>query len=525
MEELQLLTTERGGWPHTLLRQSTLALVQELVAAGVQTANGILTGSSFENLKSQVREQILKDPGLGTMAARGPLLVQMPRSSDEFAPASFKHKAWISALPGLRTEYLQGWKTEFGNPAYGDASAPAFVGAIPAREAAGLLVAHMLDLGFSSSYLSRWFNYLAVHDTSSYTLSGIIDKLEDRSKNARGRAQILLILARPPQDYIRSLHGWMDGGAVTRWLADNNLHGPRSIHGGLLYESQQWDLDGALLNVARAAHRLKQRTNLKTGRAPEFYSTAWIVGVKDPRRLPPISQLGRTTMPGYELGDLRVEASGSDDRLEVAVELLVSALSEPGPSAAGTLWASLEALLAAPGDPDRIQVAQRAGDIALVALIRASIQISLGMLFSRCPEDGLSRRLLGLDLQDRLLEFEAALRRDEHGTLAHSRTRLVLAHTRILFDADALRSKRQELQQTLLHLYRQRNLVLHGGVTDAPLLGGVLRASTPIVIAVINRYARATQDGAIDPHVFAFQMFTRLEGYLNEPSAIVKNIW
>jgi hypothetical protein len=524
-DELLRIMSDRAGWPSTLLRQSTIGLMEELALAGAQAANGVLSPSSFEDLKSQARDQLLIDPGLGPMKARGPLLAQIPRESKEFVPSSYKHKAWVSAIPSMQTAYLRNWRLEFSDDRYKDAAGPAFRDAMPAVDSAGFLASHLLHLGISGSYLSGRINYRSEHDPNIYDLTGILEDVEDVVQNGFGSIEVLVALARPPQDQVRSLQGWLDVRSAREWLEANGLPGPRSMHGAIIYEPQAWDIDGALLSVAKAVHRLQQRAILKTGRAPEFLGSAWLAGVKEPKRLPAISQLGRALAPGYELGEPQLEAPRSDDRLEVSVELLLTALSGSGPSTAGTLWASLEAMLAAPGDPDRIQVTDRAGDIALVTLIRSSIQMSLGQLFSRCPQDVLAQRLSGLGVGERLTQFEAALRRGEHERLQHRNTRVALSHTRRLFETDVLKRTREEIRQTLRGLYRQRNLVLHGGITDAPLLEGILRSSTPLVAGVINRYARASHGVPVDPHIFAYQMLVRLEGYLNDPRLIVQSLW
>jgi hypothetical protein len=525
VDELISFMSDRFGWPSTLLRQGTIGLMEELAEAGVQTANGVLSAASFDDLKSQARAQFLEDPGLGSMQARGPLLAQIPRDAKEFTPSSFKYKSWIFAIPGLMASYIHSWRTEFEKPAYSDASGPTFTNAFTASDAASFLASHLFHVGLSGSYLSRWLDYRVRHDPASYNLDELMGQIEDLVQNGRGEFQILVALARPAQNEIRSLPGWMDAKSARRWILDNRLKAPRTIHGGVVYKYEQWDLDKALLSAAKAINRLRQRMILKTGGAPVFIGTVWIAGVKSPQRLPEISQLGRMLTPGYELGDPQVDAAASDNRLEVAVELLVAGLSEVGPSAAGTLWASLEALLAAPGDPDRIQVAHRAGDIALVALVRASMQRSLGLLFSRSAEENLTKRLVVHNAQDRLMEFEKALRRNDHETLAHDYTRLALSRTKRLLDADALGRNREELRQTLRGLYRQRNLVLHGGITDSPLLESILRSSAPLVTAIINRYARASSDQVVDPHIFAYEMLVRIEGYLADPRAAVEAFW
>ena len=459
------------------------------------------------------------------MQVRGPLLSQVPRDPREFLPSSFKYKAWVSTIPGFNDEYIKNWRVEFRKQAYSDASAPAFSHGLSSYDSACLLCSHLLHLGISNSYLSRWLNYRVQHDPSHYDLDGLVDQIEMLIENGRGPAEILVALARPPQEEVKSLQGWLSAAATRDWLASHGMQSPKTLHGGILYESEQWDLDGALLSIAKAIHRLRQRAILKTGKAPVFHGSAWIAGVRNPRRLPATSQLGKALTPGYELGDPQLETHTSEDRLEVAIELLLAALSESGSSTVGTLWAALEALLAAPGDPDRTQVAHRAGDIALVALIRASIQISMGTLFSRCPDENLTQNLGALERRDRLIQFEKALRRDEHETLSHRSTRLMLSHTKGLFDPDSLRMKREELQRALRALYRQRNLVLHGGITDGPLLEDVIRSATPLVAAVVNRYARAIYDGVVDPHLFAYDMFVRIERYLGDPSSVADTFW
>jgi hypothetical protein len=526
VDELRyLLSGHLGGWPSTLFRQSTIGLMKELAAAGTHSANGLLTPASFDDLKRQTREQILHDVGLGPMTARGPLLAQIPREAAEFVPSSFKFKAWMSLLPGLEQDYLANWRQEFQASGYADTAGPTFVGVVAPADSACFIATHLLHIGISSGYLSRWLDYRAQYDAAPYDLDTIVGELEDRVSHGRGTVAVVVGLSRPPQGEIRSTPGWMNTTATRQWLAQYHHNAPMTLHGGILYESEQWDIDGALLDVARAIHRLRQRAILKSGKAPQFYETVWIAGVNNQRRLPETSQLGRALAPGYELADALLESPTSDDRLEVSIELLTSGLSESGPSAAGILWAALEALLAAPGDPDRIQVSSRAGDVALVALVRSSFQISLGVLFSRCQHEALAQYLQTLDRHDRLAELEIALRRDEHLNLHHRSARVVLSHTRHLLEVERFESQRQELQQTLRGLYRHRNLVLHGGITDGPLLSDILRASIPLVAAVVNRFARATYENAIDPHVFAFEMFSRVESYLVDPRTAVSSFW
>ena len=69
--------------------------------------------------------------------------------------------------------------------------------------------------------------------------------------------------------------------------------------------------------------------------------------------------------------------------------------------------------------------------------------------------------------------------------------------------------------------FDQRNLVLHGGVTDGLLVEGYLRCSFPLVAAIVNRYARVTEGTAMDPQVVAFQAYASIESHKLRASSIL----
>ena len=87
------LLSDRPGWPSTLLRQSTIGMMEEVGIAGAQVANGILTPASFAELAEVARTQTIVDHGLGTMRTRGPLLAQITNDPAQFRPTSYKAKA------------------------------------------------------------------------------------------------------------------------------------------------------------------------------------------------------------------------------------------------------------------------------------------------------------------------------------------------------------------------------------------------------------------------------------------------
>jgi hypothetical protein len=245
----------------------------------------------------------------------------------------------------------------------------------------------------------------------------------------------------------------------------------------------------------------------KTGRTPNFHDKVWIKGVAQPRRLPVREGLGKS-LPAYEFSNPSLETPESENRLEVAIEFLHGAVDSIGASAAGMSWTALESLFASPGDEQRgVQVANRASDVALVAYVRSQIQDCLGALRGHARKDPISVELTGLEGLERIRRVESLLTTGDYERVSNASVRLDLAHAAELLTVDGLTCKRADIRAFVLDLYRQRNVTLHGGITDSPLLSATLRDAVPIVSAVVNRYAsrNRSSDRTTDSLVFAFE--------------------
>src|SRR5689334_23195185 len=96
--EVARYLSKRLGWTSTLMVYSTPGLIGELLLAGREAATKVLSSASFDEIKQQVYEQVLLDPGLGDMRVRGPLRQQLPRDASEFSADAHKHKGIRSIL-------------------------------------------------------------------------------------------------------------------------------------------------------------------------------------------------------------------------------------------------------------------------------------------------------------------------------------------------------------------------------------------------------------------------------------------
>jgi hypothetical protein len=507
----------RFGWTTTLFQHSTPDLLQELLVAGSQVANGVLSSSSFAELNIQVKRQFFRDPGLGDMTTRTVLGAALPNNSDEFSDTSHKYRAMNSAMSDIRKAYLRNWKAELSNPGYSLATFPGSL--IPPSETGAYLTAFLLGLGMNSEHLVKWLDYRLSFTKSPITLVQLLDQLIDMCNNSYGPLDVMMVADKTAAPSARPSDGWLTAKQVREWLTSNGFTPPRTIHGGILYTSDQWDIYGALQAVGGTVRRLNRRSNLKSGKSLSFYPTAWIKGVRNPQKVPDNTPI-YTLLPGYQLETPSLSSPPSSNRLEVAVEFVEAAAAVEGPSAAGMLWASLETLLAAPRDTTRMDVVRRGADVGLIAFIRSEISNSLGVILGRCKDEPLGIALASTPWDDRLSRLELALKTAEYESLKRAGPRIHLRHVARLLDQSYLKGLRTTFQQILAGLYRQRNLVLHGGITDGPLIDSYLRCGYPLASAIVNRYARASETAYVDPQVFAFRASASIEEHLLRGSSV-----
>ncbi len=202
---------------------------------------------------------------------------------------------------------------------------------------------------------------------------------------------------------------------------------------------------------------------------------------------------------------------------------LQGAGSEGRSSAPGRLWAALESLLVAPGDTGKLPAAERAADIAVLALVRQNHLTALGAV--RKPSRGdaaFAASLSALPREQHLPAVCAYLAGGVFSGVTSPEVRNHLQHTATLRLPDELGRVHRDVLSTLKGLYRQRNLVLHGGVTDAPLRDELLRASGPLVASVLHRCSRGGPGGARGPQLLAFDDGVRLERYLEAPTDVAE---
>ncbi|GAA1955186.1 hypothetical protein GCM10009798_13020 [Nocardioides panacihumi] len=511
--EMSRCTSSRQGWSSTLLTQSSVRLIEELLVAGAAVSNSVLGGASFDDLKGQVRERLLIDPGFGNQPKRGALANSLPKKAEEFAPRTHRHVGVRQLVPQLRADYLPNWAASVTDP-------QAMINTDPSS-AATLLTAFLLGEGVHPAYLSRWLDYRRKHEPRTMTLGDLIHDLIDLIGHGEGTAEALVMLAQTVKPEVRSGPGWITRRQVNEWLDENGLGGnglvPRTMHGGIILRGSGRDIDGILESASEAVHRVTHAALLKTGVMPKFHRLVWIKGLKAPRTLPSRTRLEHL-LPNYDIPEPIMGRSASDDRLEVAVESIQASVLAGGAAAAGMLWATVEGLFGSAGDQSKLVSGERAADVATIAWIRFALTNTMGALIGKQGDPIFSSSLAGLSREASMLALVAFLQGSDFSGIQSTRVVSQARHTADFLRPQEVRRLRAEILTTFKGLYRQRNLILHGGVTDAPLLAGILRSSTPLVTAAVNRFAANRAGAQGDPMAFAFAESLRLDTHLADPT-------
>jgi hypothetical protein len=184
----------------------------------------------------------------------------------------------------------------------------------------------------------------------------------------------------------------------------------------------------------------------------------------------------------------------ASDSIDQALELLSNLNTAPAPVAAG--WSAVESLLSGPGDDDKVITAERLANLVACSWPRAELTTIAWARIKQTdePQHPLVRELMGFETnRERAERVLSAIVNDEPMGLSSPAERLALARMKKLVTAPRreLLAVREQAGDALRRLYRQRNLVVHGGMTAGFGLVSALRTAAPLVGAGLDRVTHA----------------------------------
>ena len=469
--------------------------LREVSEAADAVSAGVLHQEALRFLAKGAQKMVGTDPGAGTPEQKRTLQTSL---KSDLRLHGLDYEVVMRQASRIRRSYLARW-------------AGALRGPTPPRaeRAARAIASHLLDMGYSSDFLHRWWKYRLHHEPGHRSFADIVDDAEGLAQASERGFEVMVPIARAiPLRQGQPPPAWRSARDVSAWLRRNgsDTSGIRQ-DGGLLLQVEALDLGAAVARVAELLDQLAARIAVGTKRGLALLGHVWVEGV---RRGFPLDRAGRGVWAEAlerenQLYDLRSTTgtramparenqpydARSTARIRAAIELLAHLQSSsPGAAVAGG-WAAIEALLSEPGT-ERVQAADRLAMLVACSHPRAELT-ALSYAVSR-GDGELAGRLKDLDDNRRRCDMVAhaisegaihdRLSAADHAALV--RTQEMLSEPRRI-----LLLVKEHAASAFRRLYRQRNLVLHGARMDAVALRASLRTAAPLVGAGIDRIVHA----------------------------------
>jgi hypothetical protein len=472
------------SWHRGLWNAGLCLMLKEVLEASEAVRVGVLHETSLGGLANSAQALAGTDPGAGTVPERQTVQGAL-RAKPRFAGLDYHTIAQHEE--SCRRTYFNRWSLALRSPQHPGA-----------ERTARLIAAHLLDLGYSSDYLHRWWKYHLHHEPAVRALADIVEEAQGLALAQPREFQVLVPVAKA----VRWMTGpppleWRTPQQISEWLRHNRFDVANVRQdGGFLFAVQALDSDAAVVRISEVLDQLKARLAVGTRRALVVVGQVWIRGEAAPQPLD-------RTRRGVWVEALDRENQLFDMRptggIHAAIELLSHLqASSPGAAVAGG-WAAIEALLSEPND--RAGAAERLAMLVACSYPRAELT-SLSYVFER-RDPGLALTLRPVQenrqrcsiVADALVAGTAQL-----AQLQRSDRAAAVRMSELERDSHRVLSDVQEHVATAFRrLYRQRNLVLHWGKTDGVALRASLRTTAPLVGAGIDRIIHAHYVDALSP--------------------------
>jgi hypothetical protein len=326
-------------------------------------------------------------------------------------------------------------------------------------------------------------------DRGARSLSDLISAAEKLVKRPLKTYKILVGFHNVPKSRHGFPENWLSADAASRWLRNNqvDVSGARQ-NGALLFQVVAPDELAALQLAVDHVEHLISRVTLGTDSELRPTRQAWVQGVD---RTLPFKPEHRHVEVHALHREGQLYSAQTNSIVDAAMELMGSLNSSPASSAVGAGWAAIEALLSGPGDQDPA-AADRMADLVACSFVRAE----LTYLSYRIEAQGgeLSSTLASAESnRDRAAIVYTGIGGMDDSHFADDSDGAALGRMRAIH-ADPfarLGDVQVHAAASFRRLYRNRNLVLHGGKTDAVGLSACLRTAGPLAGAGMDRIAHA----------------------------------
>ncbi|TNC28022.1 integrase [Amycolatopsis alkalitolerans] len=437
----------------------------------------------------ELERQLGPDRGLGDSKLRREI-TSLLRS--KLPTDGRERRRLIQLLPSVKHGYLRRWATSV------DSANP------PSPERlARTLTTYLLDCGHSSGYLNRWAAQL--RKASAATLGDLLEGACGLAEQVDQEFEVLIPFVSVPdhEDLASHLPEWLSPPQAARWFAEHGFAQPPRHNGAFIYRFTRKDPVAAARAAGGIVRRLEARRVYARGPAYNIRNRlqpvgkVWIKGEPEPL---PLAPPNRGVSVLSLVSEKTMYSVNRSDRLDEALELAAPLHDGSASTAAAGGWAAVESLLYHPGDEldvseGRAVVADRLAAIVACSWPRAELT-TLSYRHRPPTPDRLSQRLDECNTNMQRSQVVADALTDGTSTplvLTSPHEHAAAKRMKSLIDdpIGQLTEVNRVLSGVFRRLYRQRNIVVHGGSTEAIALDAALRTSAPLIGAALDRLVHA----------------------------------
>lgn len=458
---------EKTHWQRRLWNAGLVLSLREVIEACEAMRERQLSKASVTWLVETVRGKIAVDPGAGSPSECAALREAL-RGAPE--PDGVAHRTIRVCVEDIRERYLSRWR---------DALATGAASPGPERSARSI-AAHLLDQGVPSSYLLEWLRSLG-----RPSVVDLIDAATHLPTEPSTQYELLAMFGVAPRTRARKPPEWRDSRQVVEWLRDHGVDERPRQRGGLLLTLRAFDAQDAARRASAVLESFMARVAVGTRSSAVFLPDIVVAGAGAVS----LSAGRRVEVRALERESRVLDVSGEANIIDAALELLSSLESGASAPAVSGGWSAIEILLGGPGDEDKVSAADRLGTLVACSWPRAELT-DLAWSWIKQSNYGLANELQGYATnRERAAAMAKAIQAGMTPPFVRASdmaaaSRMAEAHAsprRLLADV------KNHVAESVRRLYRQRNLVMHGGRTDAVALESALRSSAPLVGAGVDR--------------------------------------
>jgi hypothetical protein len=486
--------SSRTPWHRTLWNAGTVLALREVLEASEAQNLGHLSEKSIRGAVTTALRLLKDDPGIGSPTERTALagaLTLNGEPRDEISYKGMEYEQIDELLNRATPVYLERWAQAISSD-----SPP------PAERGSRAIAAHLLDQGFNSNFLHRWWTYrIRIRKPADTPFSVLVSEAAALSTKPETEFTVLIPFPselKPPRGLLPPA-SWLDAARVSEWVKENALSIPPSLHqqGGLLLKISALDPESAVQLAAERVELFAARVLLSLRKQIQNCGVAWVQGQS---KIFSIERLIR----GIKIGAMHREnriwlETEADPYIDPAIELLAPLQSGATTTAIAGGWAAIESLLGEPKNK-RADPAERLATIVACSFPRAELTFLAYILGEQDKAFSESLRAIPENREKAAFVAQCILD-DTCPTPGEWSDRAAIMRMKEVLSApqETLTTIKHHVQDSLARLYRQRNLILHAGRTHAVALRSTLRAATPLVGAGLDRICHARFVDGVPP--------------------------